>query len=103
MAASHGFPGVEKECVTKRREAKRVRDTYKDATEPAKTITIDGHEFDIPTLNLPAIEATLKDLQQEKDDLLRQKGAGEARAKRLATIKGQLEKIGTPAPPPAEI
>jgi hypothetical protein len=102
MASSHGFPGVEKECVTKRREAKRVRDTYKDATEPAKTITIDGHEFDIPTLNLPAIKATLKDLQQEKDDLLRQKGAGETRAKRLVTIKGQLEKIGTPALPPAD-
>ena len=99
MAASHGFPGAEKECVTKRREAKRVRDTYKDATEPAKTITLDGHEFDIPTLNLPAIEATLKDLQKEKDDLLRQKGAGESRAKRLATIQGQLEKIGTPEEP----
>jgi DNA repair exonuclease SbcCD ATPase subunit len=53
-------------------------------------------------LNLPAIEATLKDLQKEKDDLLRQKGAGEARAKRLATIQGQLEKIGVPALPPAD-
>ena len=99
MAASHGFPGVEKECVTKRREAKRVRDTYKDATEPEKIITIDGQEFDIPTLNLQAIKATLQYLQQEKDDLLRQKGAGETRDKRLATIKGQLEKIGTPAIP----
>ena len=104
MAASHGFPGVEKECVIKRREAKRVRDTYKDATEPEKTITVDGQEFDIPTLNLPAIEATLKDLQKEKDDLLQQKGAGEARAKRLVTIKGQLEKIGTlEVPDTAEI
>jgi hypothetical protein len=104
MAASHGFPGAEKECVIKRREAKRVRDTYKDATEPKKIITIDGQEFDIPTLNLSAIEATLKDLQKEKDDLLRQKGAGEARIKRLATIQNQLEKIGTPeAPAPDEI
>jgi hypothetical protein len=102
MAASHGFPGAEKECVSKRREAKRVRDTYKDATEPEKTITIDGKEFDIPTLNVQAIEATLKDLQKEKDDLLRQKGAGEARAKRLETIREQLEKIGTLPLPPAE-
>jgi hypothetical protein len=104
MAASHGFPGAEKECVTKRREAKRVRDEYKGAMEPEKTLTIDGQEFDIPTLNLPAIEATLKDLQAQKDDLLRQKGAGESRAKRLATVQGQLEKIGTPAiPDTAEI
>ena len=102
MAASHGFPGVEKECVTKRREAKRVRDEYKGATEPEKTLAIDGQEFDIPTLNLPAIEATLKDLQKEKDDLLRQKGAGEARVKRLATVQGQLEKIGTLPLPLAE-
>ena len=51
MAASHGFPGAEKETVIKRREAKRVRDTYKDAVEPEKTLTIDGLEFDIPTLN----------------------------------------------------
>jgi hypothetical protein len=102
MAASHGFPGAEKEAVMKRREAKRVRDEYKGATEPEKTITIDGKEYDIPTLNLPAIEATLKDLQAEKDDLLRQKGAGESRAKRLATIKGQLEKIGTLPLPPAD-
>ena len=102
MAASHGFPGAEKECVSKRREAKRVRDEYKGATEPEKTLIIDGQEFDIPTLNLPAIEATLKELQKEKDDLLRQKGAGEARAKRLATIRGQLEKIGALPLPPAE-
>ena len=99
MAASHGFPGAEKETVIKRREAKRVRDTYKDATEPEKTLAIDGQEFDIPTLNLPAIEATLKDLQVQKDDLLRQKGAGEARVKRLGTIQGQLEKIGLPEEP----
>ena len=102
MAASHGFPGVEKECVSKRREAKRVRDEYKGATQPEKIITIDGQEFDIPTLNLPAIEATLKDLQKEKDDLLRQKGAGESRVKRLETVKGQLEKIGTLPLPPAD-
>jgi len=103
MAASHGFPGAEKEAVMKRREAKRVRDEYKGAMEPEKTITIDGKEYDIPTLNLPAIEATLKDLRTQKDDLLRQKGAGEARAKRLATIKGQLEKIETlPLPPAAD-
>ncbi|MFA5382466.1 MAG: AAA family ATPase [Candidatus Micrarchaeia archaeon] len=102
MAVSHGFPGAEKECVTKRREAKRLRDEFKGAVEPEKIIVIDGKEYDIPTLNLPAIEATLKDLQKEKDGLLRQKGAGEARAKRLATVKGQLEKIGTLPPPPPD-
>ena len=102
MAASHGFPGAEKETVIKRREVKRVRDTYKDATDPEKTLAIDGKEYDIPTLNLPAIEATLKDLQKEKDDFLRQKGAGEARAKRLATVQAQLEKIGTITLPPAD-
>ena len=102
MAVSHGFPGAEKETVIKRREAKRVRDTYKDAVEPEKTLTIDGKEYDIPTLNLPAIEATLKDLGKGKDDLLRQKGAGEARAKRIATVQAQLEKIGTITLPPAD-
>ena len=99
MAASHGFPGAEKECVAKRREAKRVRDEYKGATEPEKILAIDGDEYDIPTLNLPAIEATLKDLQKEKDDFLRQKGAGEARVLRLATVQAKLEKIGIPAVP----
>ena len=104
MAASHGFPGAEKECVTKRREAKRVRDEYKGATEPEKTLTIDGQEFDIPTLNLPAIEATLRDLQKEKDDLLRQKGAGEARIKRLERVQSQLQGlIIPPEPDPDEI
>lgn len=102
MAASHGFPGVEKECVAKRREAKRVRDEYKGATEPEKTLTIDGQDFDIPTLNVQAIEATLKDLQEEKDYLLRRKGAAEARVKRLTTIQGQMEKIGALPLPPAE-
>lgn len=102
MAASHGFPGAEKEAVMKRREAKRLRDEYKGATEPEKTITIDEKEYDIPTLSLSAIEATLRDLQAQKDDLLRQKGAGEAWAKRLATIKGQLERIVTLPLPPAD-
>jgi hypothetical protein len=104
MAASHGFPASEKEAVIKRREAKRVREAYKEVEEPEKTITIDGKEYDIPTLNLQAIEATLKDLQKEKDDLLRQKGAEEARAKRIAKVQSQLEQTTVPdAPHPDEI
>ena len=104
MAASHGFPGAEKEAVIKRREAKRVRDTYKEAQEPAKTVTIDGNEYDIPTLNLEAIEATLTMLQTEKDNLLRQKGSAETRAKRLTKIQGQLKQIDDlEVPEPAEI
>jgi hypothetical protein len=99
MAASHGFPGAEKECVTKRRETKRVRDEYKGITEPVKILVIDGQEFDIPTLNLPAIEATLRDLQKEKDDLLRQKGAGEARGKRLERVQNQLQTLIIPPEP----
>ncbi len=104
MAASHGFHGAEKECVAKRREAKRVRDEYKGATEPEKTLTIDGQTYDIPTLNLSAIEATLKELSKEKDDLLRQKGAGEARAKRLERVQNQLANlIIPPVPDPNEL
>lgn len=90
MAVSHGFPAAEKETVIKRREAKRVRDTYVDVVAPVKTLTINGKDYDISTFNLSAIEATLKDLQKEKDDLLRQKGAGEARAKRIEKIQEQL-------------
>jgi hypothetical protein len=104
MASTHGFPGAEKECVAKRREAKRVRDEYKGATEPEKTLTIDGQTFDIPTLNVQAIEATLKDLQEEKDYLLRRKGAGEARVKRLERVQNQLQTlIIPPEPDPEEI
>jgi DNA repair exonuclease SbcCD ATPase subunit len=105
MATSHGFPGAEKEAVAKRQEAKRVRGALEGTvTEPQKTLTLDGKEYSIPTLNFQAIEATLKELQKEKDGLLRQKGAGEAKAKRIAKIQGQLDGIGTPdTPNPDEI
>lgn len=101
IAVSQGFPAAEKEAVTRRREVKRVRDSLGEIQEPEKTITIDGKEYSIPTLNFHAIEGTLKELQAEKDDLLRQKGAGEARARRREQIKTQLDRIAALAVPDA--
>jgi DNA repair exonuclease SbcCD ATPase subunit len=103
MASTHGFPAAEKEAVIKRREAKRVRESLGEVKEPEKTITVDNKEYSIPTLNFIAIEGTLKDLQAEKDILLRQKGGIEAQEKRRETIKRQLEKLAaTPLPPAAD-
>lgn len=103
IAVSQGFPAAEKEAVTRRREVKRVLDTLSDTKEPEKTITIDGQEYDIPTLNATAIEGTLKELQAQKDDFLRQKGAREGRVRRQKQITAQLDQIRAMLEPPHEI
>jgi hypothetical protein len=103
IAVSQGFPAAEKEAVTRRREVKRVLDTLSDTKEPEKTTTIDGQEYDIPTLNATAIEGTLKELQAQKDDFLRQKGAGEGRVRRQGQITAQLDRIRAMSEPPHEI
>ncbi len=90
MAVSHGFPATEKEAVIKRREAKRVRETLQETHKPENMVVIEGTEYDILSMNLAAIKATLKDLQAEKDDLLRQKGARESQARHLTQIQEQL-------------
>lgn len=89
--AASSFKLAEAEAVTKRREAKRLKDAYEEIKAPKQTLNLDDQEYDIPTLNFQAIEATLRELQTQKDGLLRQKGAAEARVKRLAKIQGQLE------------
>lgn len=99
LAAISGFPAAEKEAITKRREAKRVLDTLKDIKEPQKTFTIDGQEYNIPTFNFTAIEATLRELQAQKDDFLRQKGAAEAWTRRIEQVKVQLDRIDAMVPP----
>ena len=103
LAATKGFKAAETEAVTKRREAKRVLDAVSDTKQPEKTLTIDGQEYDIPTLNFSAIEGTLKELQTQKDDFLRQKGAGESRARRQGQITAQLDRIKAMVEPPHEI
>jgi len=103
IAATKGFKAAETEAVTKRREAKRVKDSLGDAKEPEKILAVDGDEYSIPTLNFAAIEGTLKELQAQKDDLLRQKGAGEARTRRRDQIRVQLDRIVAMVEPPHEI
>ncbi|MDI6752819.1 MAG: AAA family ATPase [Thermodesulfobacteriota bacterium] len=99
IAASQGFPAAEKEAVARRREVKRVLESLSEVKEPGKTATIDNQEYDIPTLNFAAIEGALKELQAQKDDLLRQKGAAEARTRRRDQTKTKLERIDALIPP----
>lgn len=104
LAATKGFPTAETEAITKRREAKRLRDSLQ-VNVPASIFSIPGEEgeeaktFDLSTLPLATIEKELTQVRQERDGLIKQKGKLEGDQTKLANLETELEALVIPDVP----
>jgi hypothetical protein len=82
IAATKGFKAAETEAITKRREAKRLRDEFQ-VEEPADRATIGETEYILPDISEAEVQGGLVKLRAERDKLLTKRGK----------VEGEIEKL----------
>lgn len=93
LAVQRGFPQAEKEAVVMRREAKRLKESLSQAQEPETKLTLGEHTYVLPDVDRDTVTATLKDLEKQRDALLRAKGRQEADKARAAALETELSNL----------
>ena len=101
IAADKGFRVAEKAAVELRRARHRDLQDLPQPKEAPRTITVNGQERDLSTVNLAKLEDLLGDNRIERDRVLRSAGAdlGAARA-RVETLEGQRAALVAREAPP---
>ena len=92
VAAKDGFPAAEKEAVTRRREAKRAKDTLGQVKEPDQEALIGYRTYNLAEVDTENIERTLREVQEKRDGLIKEKGQHERAQTRAQGEKDRLEK-----------
>jgi DNA repair exonuclease SbcCD ATPase subunit len=93
QAAKQSFKAAETEAVTRRREAKRLREALGQLQEPESKVEIGGKEYilsDIDEEYQRKVDTSLQRLNQKRDSLLKQQGQEEVKTKRVMQIKTEL-------------
>ena len=93
VAAKAGFPAAEKEAVTRRREAKRAKDTLGQVKEPEPEALIGDRKYNLASVDTENIERTLREVQEKRDELVKAKGQHEGDQARAQATKDRLEKL----------
>lgn len=96
--ASKGFKAAENEAVTRRREAKRVKDSLV-VPEPEKEFRIGDRPYDLSAVDTDRITATMETLQKDRDELIMAKGRHEEALSAKARIERELS-VARNTPPP---
>jgi DNA repair exonuclease SbcCD ATPase subunit len=108
VAAKAGFLAAEKEAVTRRREAKRAKDTLGQVKDPNPEALVGDRKYNLVQVDTEDIERTLGEVQARRDELVKAKGQYEGDQAKARTTKDRLEKILSsvkgrlPAVPPEE-
>lgn len=100
LAAKQGFPQAEKEAVAMRRETKRLRESLAQVREPDPKIDIGERTYILPDVDRDAVTAALRDLQKQRDALIKVKGRREVETNRAAAIEKELAALKAQIPEP---
>lgn len=93
LTASKGFKEAETEAVSRRREAKRLRESLGQAREPDPNVTIGDRLYILPDVNREDVVNGIKDLQHQRDVLIKSRGRQEADKARAAAIEIELDNL----------
>lgn len=105
MAESKGFAIAEKEAVTCRQVAKRLRKEAEVEEEPMTRATIGDKEYILPDIQETEVDKGLTKLQATRDQLLQKKGLLNAELGKLPNLERELTALESnriPAPDPSE-
>jgi len=89
IAATKGFKTAETEAITKRREAKRLRDELQ-VEEPADRATIGETEYILPDISEAEVQEGLVKLRADRDKLLTKRGKVEGGIEKLPVLESEL-------------
>jgi len=103
IAATKGFKTAETEAITKRREAKRLRDEFQ-VEEPADRATIGETDYILPDISEAEVQKGLVKLRAERDKLLSKRGKVEGEIEKLPELESELAAMeeNLPEPPDPE-
>jgi len=101
IAATKGFKAAETEAITKRREAKRLRDELQ-VEEPADRATIGETEYILPDISEAEVQKGLVKLRAERDKLLTKQGKVEGEIEKLPELESELAAMEENLPEPRD-
>lgn len=101
LAVKQGFPQAEKEAVAMRREAKRLRESLAQAREPEPKLVLGERTYILPGVDRDAVTAALRDLQKQRDVLMKAKGRREVESNRAAAVEKELAALKAQIPEPS--
>ena len=103
IAATKGFKAAETEAITKRREAKRLRDELQ-VKEPVDRATIGETAYILPDISEAEVQEGLVKLRAERDKLLTKRGKVEGEIEKLPKLESELAAMeeNLPEPPDPE-
>ncbi len=95
LSASKGFAAAETEAITRRREAKRLREHLGNIQAPEqKCILGPGNtEYILPDIDTSEVEKQIKHLHTQRDELIKIKGRREAATTRVVAIETELTNL----------
>lgn len=101
IAATKGFKAAETEAITKRREAKRLRDDFQ-VEEPADRAIIGETEYILPDISEAEVQGGLVKLRAERDKLLTKRGKVEGEIEKLPQLESELAAMEEDLPEPPD-
>jgi len=102
IAANKGFKAAEIEAITKRREAKRLRDELQ-VEEPEQRATIGGTEYILPDLQEAEVQEGLAKLRTERDKLIQKRGKVEGEIDNIPRLEEDLAELEKSRFKPSEL
>ncbi len=101
LAVRQGFAVAESEAITRRRAAKRLRESFEQVQEPDSKCTIGDRTYSLPEVNQQNVTKGIQDLKHQRDELTQKKGAYKAYQQQVAMVEANLAnaKLGIPKEP----